>query len=134
MLESATKRPAKTPEAPHRGRTRNSQHEEENGRRGDADLERAPDEDLAPDPADFGEGELEPDGEEEQHDSHLGEHLDVILRLDDTDARWPGDRAGDDERDDRGDADAAQNEDEDQGDRVGQYQFGQGCVHGHDSV
>ncbi len=28
-------------EAPHRGRTRNRQHEEENGHRGDADLERA---------------------------------------------------------------------------------------------
>ena len=92
------------------------------------------DEDLPPDPADFGERELEADREEQQHDAHLGQHLDIVLRLDDTDARRAGDRAGDDERDDRGDADAAQNEDEDQGDRVGQHQFGQGCVHGHASV
>ena len=100
----------------------------------DADLERAADEHLPPDPADFGERELEADREEQQHDAHLGQHLDVVLRLDDADACRSGDGAGDDERDDRGDADAAQNEDEDQGDRVGQNQFGQGRVHGHASV
>ena len=80
------------------------------------------------------EGKLEADGEEKQHDAHFGEHFDVILRLDDADARRPRDRAGDDERDDRRNADAAQDEDEDQGDRVRQHQFGQGSVHGHDSV
>ena len=46
----------------------------------------------------------------------------------------PATGAGDDERHDRGNVDAAQNEDEDQCDRVGQYQFGQGCVPRHDSV
>ena len=134
MLERATKRPAKSPKRhiavePEKART---------SRRIAAAvppiLERPPDEDLAPDAADFGEGELESDGEEQQHDPHLGQHLDVVLGLDDADARRPGDGASDDERDDRRDADAAENEDEDQGDRVGQYQFGQGRVRGHGSV
>ena len=118
--------------AGQRARKQEDEHDDRCG--GGADLERAADEHLAPDATDLGERELQADGEEQQHDAHLRQHLDIVLRLDDADACRPGDRAGDDERDDRRDPDPAEDENEDQCDRVGQHQFGQGRVSGHASV
>ncbi len=134
VLESATKKPAKRPR-------RHIDVEPENAstRRRIAtcrrrNLQRAADQHLPPDSADLGKGELEADREEQQDDAHLRQHLDIVLCPDDADACWSGDGAGHDEGDDRWDPDAAQGEDEDQGDGVSQDQFGQGRVRGHASV
>ena len=121
-------------QAPHRRGAAERQHEEEDSHGRRRNLESAADQHLPPDPADFGEGELEADREEQQHDAHLRQHLDIVLCPDDADACWSGDGAGHDEGDDRWDPDAAQGEDEDQGDGVSQDQFGQGRVRGHASV
>ena len=134
MLDSATKSPTKRPRRQLVTEPVNSEDEQDDCRSGGADLQRAADEHLSPDATDLGERELQADGEEEQHDAHLRQHLDIVLRLDDADARGTGDGAGDDERDDRRDPDAAEDENEDQCDRVGQHQFGQGRVSGHASV
>ena len=126
--------PGEDAQAPQRRRVREREDEDEDGHRRRADLQRPADQHLPPDPADLGERELEPDREEQQHDTDLGQHVDIVLRLDDTDTCRACHRAGHDERDDGRDSDAAEHEDEDQCDRIGQHQFGQGCVRGHASV
>ena len=97
MLESATKRPAKRPrrhvDTDPKNATTSS--EDDDGRQ--RDLERAADEDLPPDAADFGQRELEADREQQQNDAHFRQHLDIVLGLDDPDSGRTRDGAGDDE-------------------------------------
>ena len=78
VLDSATNRPMKTPDAP-RFAHRQDQHRHQH-RRGAGDLQRPAEQHGLPDAADFAERELEADGKEQQHDAEIGEDVDVLLR------------------------------------------------------
>ena len=92
-----------------------------NGRRrgrGQPDLDPAANRQDLPQPAKFAEGELEPDGEEEQDDADLGEVANLLCVADPAEPRRPQRRASDDEAGDGGQVDAA--EDQHDGHRRGE--------------
>ncbi len=63
-------------------------------RGGEAHLQRAAERDLAEDVAQPGERELEADGEQQQHDADLGQHLDCVHRRRQPESEGPEQRAG----------------------------------------
>ncbi len=73
------------------------ERDEGHRRRGQGDLQAAPEQREAPDVAEPPRGHLEADGEKEQDDAELGDGLDLIDRADQAEARWPDEGAGEQE-------------------------------------
>ena len=116
--------------APRSARSEDQRHRRQDG---DDDLKDAADDHGLPDSLQLGQREVETDRKQQQHDADLGQRLDVVLGLDDAQARGSRHGSGDDQRDDRRDAKARQPDDEDEGDRIGEDQFSQQRI-GHGSV
>ena len=86
--------------------------------RGQPDLDPAANRQDLPQPAKFAERELEPDGEEQEDDTDLGEVADLLGVADPAEPRRPQRRASDDEAGDGGQVEAA--EDQHDGHRRGE--------------
>ena len=98
---------------------------------GAGDLQRACGEDGAPDLPHGRQRKIQPDGEEQQDDADLREHLDFLGRLDHSDAAGPGHDARDHHCHDARDAQAGERDDESQGNGVGDDEIGQQRMVGH---